>query len=311
MNTFHKNSATHILKLYNKINNNLFNLMVDLEEESVNNPEAREINYHINYYIIQKILMMKNFNIDTNKYVFFDITFGKHKNNTIYITDIKSKKDGNLIEKSGFLIQNNKYNRDDIVKNFSISLKMLQNHISNNSVVYKNNSFKTLKINKVNDMYINNNVRINYPINQNSIININEVIEHNNKEMIPINNPYFPKDLFQNNLNMAFVSKNHSDKDRDRNNEKLLEKDQNNKRITHSNGNNINNNNVNKETININELFSRIESDKSTPTGDLLDDNLQFPNKKKKINKFLKEQKKTLEYYNFLQSAEKKEINDL
>jgi len=210
INNNKKNLENHNKNRTKSIQNKLFDLLVDLDDENAHGYDHNELNLLIKYYIVNKILLDKQcIQIgDSRDAIKIDLTFGKNEDNRIIITGVDKKyiKNGvticknisdfgikdnvktkinkcysfNYLSLIKFIQQNHKLNIT-IVKNKDDSVNL--NHYNN---INKYNSFKNLSIqhvNNINSRYI----RELYCDNNKYLLNIQFKKIHNEYDTNQIN----------------------------------------------------------------------------------------------------------------------------
>lgn len=145
MSVQHKNLQKHYSKLRKSIDNKLFDLLIDLDDENSSDYPFKDINIILKYYIINKILYNKRC-IEllkiSDKNVHQELTIGKSNDNLIYITSILSKnRNEPELLKNSFILCNNNYDDKNIIKRYSCDLKPLINFIN----TYQSNRINALK----------------------------------------------------------------------------------------------------------------------------------------------------------------------
>lgn len=203
----------HIAKLNKSIDNKLFDLLVDLEDQiNTNNYQHWKINHELRKVILRKIMLDKNIKLTPNKlgvygyshnekiqFKEYNITFGKGDDNIIYpmyaVFSFKDKVTTKQFEYNKDKIKKKiQYNLVNVFKNAKQDLSPIHNNIIElNSKYYRYNNIKYIypEDNYINDIHngyqgIKNYEFSNMPVNKHSTYNdfIEDELQyqiHNNK----------------------------------------------------------------------------------------------------------------------------------
>lgn len=170
MQTQISNTKRHIIKLQKSIDNKLFDLLVDLDDQLVNGYERTEINIMLKANIIRKILVDTNIIHHVNcgnTTTIQEIIIMKSKDNSIYIESVinydKQIQDNKTTVTQIPLYKNPKLKELAIVKKYKIDMipiyKYLKTKTSsvnlNTQINYSQNNFvEENKVKKFNDLLL-------------------------------------------------------------------------------------------------------------------------------------------------------------
>lgn len=238
MEIYSENSKRHSQKLYRSIQNKLFDLLIDLDEENNYTYNHKELNLVLKYYILHKIFLDLHGEPiiinEMNNVKKLDFTLGKSDNNEIKILEVDKLVVNNnnyeIRKLKDYNIRGNNFNK--INKKYKLNYYALYQHIKSNKNIVNikisnssNNNNNNLNdknnINKFKNLIISNCININSKY-------FKEFDAHNvNNNIIKINNPYFnineiPNDIDNNLIGDKTI--NHRDKTRDKYNNKYITK---------------------------------------------------------------------------------------
>lgn len=160
MKQLYNNTKKHVQKLQRSIQNKMFDLLIDLDDELAHGYEQQQANLLIKFTILNKIMVdngLTKFGNYTPLTVEMPLTIAKMKDNTIEIQDMQrydksSDKEGSKIKQTTLFRNDKIVGSPLVIKKYSLNLIPLFQFVKSHKFVkfyYENKKFKHLQKSKL------------------------------------------------------------------------------------------------------------------------------------------------------------------